>query len=254
MNRVSLKATEREIIGKKVKKLRSEGFVPGHVFGKGTESESVSVNNKDFLNAFAIAGMTGLIDLKIGEEKVRPVLVRDVQYHALSGQLLNIDFHQVNLKEKVKVLVPIVIKETDTEIESVKMGEAIVIQPLTDVEIEALPTDLIEHLEVDISTLKNIDDAVTLGSLIYDREKITVLGESEEVVVKLAPAITEEMKKLMEEQEAEAAAAQEAVAEESTEEKAEGEEGEVSEEEGGEAGETDKEAETPSVETEEESK
>lgn len=222
MDRLSLKAEERIILGKKVKNLRKQGKLPAHVFGKGLETEHVSVDGKTFLKTFAEAGETGLIDLRIGEEKVRPVLVRDIQYDPVSGEPLHIDFYQVNLKEKVTVPVPVIL--TGEEPESVHMGETVVLQTLSEVQVEALPTDLIESIEVDISGLKEVDDAITVGQMSYDREKLNVLAESEEVVVKLAPAVTEEMKKLLEEQEAEAQAAAEEAAVEEGEVKPEGEE------------------------------
>ncbi|MBI2596428.1 50S ribosomal protein L25 [Candidatus Daviesbacteria bacterium] len=204
MDRLSLQAEERTILGKKVKNLRKEGKLPAHVFGKGLETEHVSVDGKTFLKIFTEAGETGLIDLKIGEEKVRPVLVRGIQYDPVGGQPLHIDFYQVNLKEKVTVPVPIVLMGEEPE--SVHMGETVILQTLGEVQVEALPTDLVENIEVDISTLKQVDDAITVGQLKYDREKLNVLADQEEIIVKLAPAVTEEMKKLLEEQEAEAAA------------------------------------------------
>lgn len=245
MDRISLKAEEREILGKKVKKLRRDGFVPGHVFGKKVETEHVSVPVKDFIKVYEQAGETGLVDLKIGAEKIRPVLIRDLQYDPVKGVLLHIDFYQVNLSVKVQVPVPIVI--IGEEAESVHLGEAVVLQNLSELQMEALPADLIENIEVDITSLKNIDDAITVADLNYDKEKITILAEPEEVVVKLAPAITEEMKRLMEEQAAEAAAAQA--------EAAEGEEGVVPAEgeEGAVEGETPAEGgEAPAEETAEE--
>ncbi len=210
MDRISLKASERVTLGKKVKNLRKEGQLPGHVYGKNTESENVSVGAKDFSKAYSEAGETGLIDLKIGEEKVRPVLIRGLAHDPYTGEILNIDFYQVNLKEKVTVPVPLVL--VGDEPEGVHLGEVVVLQPLSEVQVEALPTDLVENIEVDISSLKNVDDAITIADLKYDRETLTILAEPEEVVVKLAPAVTEEMKQLLEEQQAEAAAATEAQA------------------------------------------
>lgn len=205
MDRLSLLAEERQVLGKKVKLLRKDGKLPGHVFGKGLETEHVSVDGKTFLHIFKEAGETGLIDLKIGAEKVRPVLVRGVQYDPLSGLPIHIDFYQVNLTEKVKVPVPIEL--IGEEPEKVHLGEAIVLQTLNEVEVEALPADLIEKIEIDRGLLKEIDDAITVGQLSYDREKLTISADPEEIVVKLAPAVTAEMEKLLEEQAEEAAAA-----------------------------------------------
>lgn len=228
MDRLSLKAQERTILGKKVKNLRKDGFIPAHVFGNKIETEHVSVKDKDFMTIYDMAGETGLIDLKISDEKIRPVLVRDVQLDPVSGKPLNIDFYQVNLKEKVKVPVPIEI--IGEEPEAVHMGEAVVIQPMLEVEVEALPTDLPEKIEVDISSLKQIDDAILVSGLQVP-DGVEILAENEAVVVKLDSAVTEEMKKLLEEQEAEAQAAAQAQVPEEGAEVAEGEvapsEGEV---------------------------
>lgn len=199
-----MQAQERQIVGKKVKKLRRDGLLPGHVFGKGLESEMVAVSSVDFLKTFHQAGETGLIDLKIGKEKIRPVLVRDVQYDPVSGKPIHIDFYQVNLSEKVKVSVPLVL--IGEQPESVHLGETIILQILNEVEVEALPADLVEKIEVDMTSLKAIDDAIVVGQLNYDKEKLILHADAESIVVKLAPAVTAEMEKLMEEQAAETAA------------------------------------------------
>jgi large subunit ribosomal protein L25 len=243
MNRIPLKAEERDILGKKVNKLRKQGVIPGHVFGKKLETEHVSVKEVDFIKVLKEAGETGLVDLRIGEEKVRPVLIRQVQVDPVLGKMLNIDFYQVNLSEKTKVNVPVVLIGEQPEL--VHSGEAVVIQPMMEVEVEALPTDLPENIEVDITTLKAIDDAIFVSNLNVP-EGVELLAEPESVVVKLDNAITEEMKKLMEEQAAEAAAATEAAALETGAEgeaPAEGEattEGEIAEGEEKPAGEEEK--------------
>lgn len=212
MDRLSLLAQERKVLGKKVKKLRKSGQLPAHVFGKGVEGENVLVSSKDFLKTFHQAGETGLIDLKIGTAGVRPVLIREVQYDPISGSPIHIDFYQVNLSEKVRVAVPIV--QIGEPPEVVHLGEAIVLQTLNEVEVEALPTDLLEKIEVDTSGLKAVDDAITIGQLNYDKNKLTIHAPEDEIVVKLAPAVSAEMEKLLQEEAAEQAAAAPAEGEE----------------------------------------
>ncbi|MBI2600548.1 50S ribosomal protein L25 [Candidatus Daviesbacteria bacterium] len=204
-DRVALKAEERTILGKKVKALRKNGKLPGHVYGKGVETEHVTVDTKEFLKIAYQAGETGLVDLRIGQEKIRPVLIREIQTDPISGSPVHIDFYQVNLKEKVVVPVPLVL--IGQEPEKVHLGEAIVLQTLNEVQVEALPADLIEKIEVNIATLKEIDDAISVENLSYDRSKLTILAEPESIVVKLAPAVSAAMEQLLEEQAAEAAAA-----------------------------------------------
>lgn len=239
MDRIALKAEEREILGKKVKNLRSKGFIPAHVFGKNLNTEHVTVSALDFKKVYDQVGETGLIDLKIGAEKIRPVLIRGVQLDPVRDNLLHIDFYQVNLAEKVKVAVPIEI--FGEEAEAVHTGEAVVIQPISEIEVEALPGDLPEKITVDITSLQAIDDAILVSSLKVP-EGVTVLADPEAVVVKLDSAVTEEMKKLLEEQAAEAAAATAASV---TEEGAEGEAKEG--EEGKEGAESTEESKTEEV-------
>lgn len=217
-----MQAQERTIVGKKVKKLRRDGLLPAHVFGKGIDGEMVTVSVKDFLQTFHQAGETSLIDLKIGKEKIRPVLVREVQYDPVSEAPIHIDFYQVNLTEKVKVPVPLVL--VGEQPESVHLGETIVLQTVMEVEVEALPTDLVEKIEVDVTPLKQIDDAITVADLKFDREKLIIQADPEEIVVKLAPAVTAEMEKLLEEEAAEKAATAESQAEVGEVPVAEGEE------------------------------
>jgi large subunit ribosomal protein L25 len=202
MDRLSLNATERTILGKKVKNLRKEGLVPAHVFGNTKEVEHVSVNLKEFGLVYDQAGETGVIDLKIGAEKIRPVMVKDSQYNPVSGQILHIDFYQVNLNVAVTVPMPVVLVGDEPEL--VHAGEAIVLQTISELQVEALPGDLVDQIEVNISVLKEVDDAITVENLNYDRTKLTVHADPSEVVVKLAPAVTAEMQELLEEQDAEA--------------------------------------------------
>jgi large subunit ribosomal protein L25 len=231
MDRLALVAEERIIVGKKVKNLRKQGKLPAHVFGKGLEAESVSVDGNTFLKTYREAGATGVIDLKIGAEKIRPVMVRGIQHDPVSGDAVHIDFYQVNLLEKVTVPVPLIL--IGEEPESVKLGENIVLQTVNEVQVEALPTDLVENIEIDISTLQNVDDSINVSQLKYDKQKLNVLADPEEIIVKLAPAVSEEMQELLEEQAAETA--------ESAAEAAEGEEGEKAEGTEGEAEETTEE-------------
>src|SRR3982750_1170853 len=108
MNRIPLKAQEREVLGKKVKQLRRDGVIPAHIYGNKVETEHVAVAAKDLIPVLLQAGETGVIDLRIGAERVRPVMVRGIQHEPIRGDILHVDFYQVNLKEKVTVPVPII--------------------------------------------------------------------------------------------------------------------------------------------------
>jgi len=100
---------------------------------------------------FQAAGETGLVQLTVeGEEKVRPVLIHRVQLDPVTDRLVHVDFHQVDLKETLIAKVPV---ELVGEAPAAKQGLGILIQPIAEVEVEALPTDLPEKFEVEVCGL-----------------------------------------------------------------------------------------------------
>jgi large subunit ribosomal protein L25 len=194
-----LKAKVRDIKGRKVKQLRSSGFVPANVFGKNQASINVQVANKDFSKVYAEAGESSLIYLEVeGEKESRPVLVRDVSHHPITGYILHVDFNQVSLKEKVVAPVSVnLVGESPAEQE--KLG--ILVQQLDEVELEALPTEMPESLEVSIENLKQVGDAILVKDIAMN-SGVTIKSDPEAIVAKIealakeevaeAPAATEE--------------------------------------------------------------
>ncbi len=215
MEQIPLVAEKRSVLGRKVKSLRRQGIIPAHVFGHKVKTEHIQVKVHDFKKVFETAGETGIIALSVGTEK-KPVLIRGTQVHPLTDDLLHIDFYQVNLSEKVTVNVPLEIIGESPAVEK-KIG--LLLTPVTEVEVEALPGDLPENIEVDISNLTNIDDEIKVKDLKVDRSKIDVLADEELVVAQIGELITKEMEALEAEVEAEQAEA----AAESVETPAEGE-------------------------------
>ncbi|MCL4384156.1 50S ribosomal protein L25 [Patescibacteria group bacterium] len=179
--RESLKAEKRTITGKKVRQLRKEGLVPASIYGKGMTSLSVQLPAKETEKVFAASGESALVDLMLDGE-TWPILFKNPQYDPLEGNLLHIDLHKVNLKEKITAEVPIVITG---ESEAVKAGNVLMEINMV-VEVEALPTDLPENFVVDISSLKNIDDAVTVADLAVEKDKVEIKNAPEQIIVKIA--------------------------------------------------------------------
>ena len=111
-----------------------------------------------------------------------------MQIEPVSDQPLHVDFHQVNLEEKVAVAVPI---HLVGEAPAVVQDEGVLVQPLAEVEVEALPTDLPDHLEADISSLDKIDAAVRVADLKVPKG-VAVKTAQEEVVAIINPKAKEE--------------------------------------------------------------
>lgn len=191
MAKLNLKVAKRTVSGRQVKKLRQEGFLPANVFGHGVDSLSIQVKAKEFAPIFDEAGETQVIYLQVETEKdPRPVLVSDIQYDPVTDQPLHVDFHQVNLKEKVTANVPF---EIIGESPAVKDLGANIISMFSELEVEALPTDLPEKITADVSQLVAIGDVIKVSDLKVDRSKVELTEDPETVLVTVVEQQAEEV-------------------------------------------------------------
>jgi len=186
---LELKASVREITGRKTKDLRRENIIPAVVYGHGIESLSVQVLLSDFEKAFKQAGESSLIDLKIKGQDDRKVLVHAIQYHPLTDKVEHVDFYQI--KEGEKIIVEVELEFTGSS-RAVKDFNGILIHELDKIEVECLPQDLIRSVEVDLSRLNELNDVIRIGDLKMP-ENIKILSDPESSVVAVkAPKIVEE--------------------------------------------------------------
>jgi len=212
MKHEKLKVEKRKVLGKQVKKLRREGIIPTNVYGKNIKSQSLQVDAKEFANVYREAGKTGLVDLEL-DKKSTPVLIHNVQAN-FRGNVLHADFYQVDLTQKVKAMVPIeVVGEPKAVVD--KIG--ILMNIVDEIEVEALPEELPENIEVNVENLANIDDQITVADLKVS-QGVTILTDSSQVVSKIGELVTKEAAEQALE---EAAAAQAAAAEAGTAEEGE---------------------------------
>lgn len=236
MKREILKVEKRTVTGKNVKKLRREGIIPGNVYGKEMKSSSVQLPLKSFMEMYKKVHETGLIDLDVAGE-VLPVLIHNVQFDPRSQLAVHADFFKVNLKEKITAKIPVVsVGEPKAEVDKVGLLE----QPVSEIEVEALPADLPEKIEVNVEAMAAVDEQILVSDIKVDAG-ITVLSEPSQVVFKIGELVTKEM-------EAQAAADEAATAEAA----AEPAEGEATEGEAKPEGETPAEGEA--AESKEENK
>ena len=201
MDQTPLTAQNRTVLGRKVKTLRKQGLLPAHVFGRQIPTIHVQVKTSDFAKVFEKTGETGIIDLAVDGKK-HPVLVRNVQVHPVTDEPLHVDFYQVNLSQKVAVNVPLeIIGEAPAE--QKKIG--LLLNPVSELEIETLPTDIPENIPVDVSKLENIHDEIRVKDLAIDKAKIEVKTDPELVVASIGELVTKEMEAVEAEIEAEQA-------------------------------------------------
>lgn len=200
MEEITLDAEQRQITGKKVKQLRREGYVPGVLYGHHTEPVSLQVAERALRQVLQEAGENRLVTLTVdGLDEPKRVLVRELQRDAISHSALHVDFYEVIMTEKLTAEVPIVLVG---ESPIVKAGEGFLFVGLDTVEIECLPADLPPQIEVDISTLQAINDAILVSDLQVD-EAVEILVDPDETVVKILPPVEEEIEEVVVEEEAE---------------------------------------------------
>lgn len=176
----------RTITGKKVKQLRKQGLIPATIYGQEMKPMSVQFVDREIGPIWDHVGESGLVDLTVDGKKM-PILFRNPQYHAVMGSLMHIDCFKVNLKEKITTTVPL---EFVGESLSVKSGNVLV-EALSHVEVEALPTDLPEKIEVDLTKLETLESQITIADLVVD-QKVTIKNDPTEVVVKTEEPRAEE--------------------------------------------------------------
>ena len=171
------------------KKLRGLDRVPVVIYGRHNSPQNLEVKLKDLDRVIHHSVSENvLLDLEVsGDAKPRRLaLVQDVQHHALSGHVLHVDLHEVVETEMVTITVPI---ETTGEAVGVKTGGGVLEHVVFKVKVRALPKDLPESLQVDVSHLE-IGNSIHLGE-IQVPPGAEIIGDKKRVVLAVAAPITE---------------------------------------------------------------
>jgi large subunit ribosomal protein L25 len=202
--RPTLAATKREVTGKKVAHLRREGRLPAVVFGRGLDSEGVSVDTHEFEVLRRHAGPNTLIDLTVDGGKTTPILVHDVQLHRVTRQPLHADLYVVRMTEELTVDVQLV---AEGESEAAANLGGTVLHLIEHVRVRALPDHLPQSIHYSIEGLRTFDDLIHVSDLAIPADA-TLLTEPTEVVAKVLPPRVEEEPVAAEAAEAEAGEAE----------------------------------------------
>jgi large subunit ribosomal protein L25 len=207
MDKIELKVASREILGKRVKHLRHQGITPVHVFGHGIESLALQCDTRELERVLSQAGQTRLIDLKLAKEKKpRTVVVREFDRDWRKGQLVHVDFYQVKMEEKIRLEVPVVLLG---EAPALKSKINMLDHELGTFTVECLPAKIPSSIEVDISSLTELDQAIRVRDITLDKD-ITVLNNPDLVVAKISFRPVEKVEEKVVEEVVEAEAAEEA--------------------------------------------
>lgn len=204
MKEVTITVIPREGKGKgPARQTRMVGFIPGVIYGPETQPESIKVDNRAFNAAWKTAGGGSVIfSLDQGGKKTK-VLIRELQRDPVTSNVIHVDFHAISMTKPIHLSIPIFLVGTPI---GVKTEGGILQATMREIEISCLPTDIPEHVEINVENL-HIGDSLHIRD--FSIPKVKILEEPDTTIaVVSAPTVL----KTVEEEAAEALAAAEAAA------------------------------------------
>lgn len=199
-------------------RLRRKGFVPAVVYGAGRDNLLIQLNEHDFVQVLkGHASENLIVDLEVAGEKQHKVLLKEVQHHPVTGNVIHADFYEISMTQKLRVEIPLRLVGDPV---GVTQQGGILEHLLRTITVECLPSDIVEGFDVDVAAL-DIGHSLSVSDVKLDASKYTVIAAADLAVARVAAPRAEE--EVAPEAAAEGAAAEPEVL---TEKKVEGEEGE----------------------------
>jgi large subunit ribosomal protein L25 len=181
---ILLTAQPRNVIGKQVNALRRSGFVPVVLYGTHLDKPLVlQIDEKSLKTTVSNAGHNRLIQMTVDTGAPRLVLTREIQRNSLSGRIVHVDFQEVSMTEKITTAVPLTLVGTSS---AVTRGEGVLMHGIGNVQIRALPSDLVNTIEVDVTSLVILNQSLMVSDLKVS-DKIEILTPRDEMVAKVVP-------------------------------------------------------------------
>jgi len=178
MEKVVLKATKRTVTGKQVKALRRAGELPAVIYGRHVEPIVISLDAHSTELVFTKLTSSTLVTIDV-EGQEFAALVREKQRNFIKGNLTHVDFLALDLTEMIRTKVRL----TFTGVASaVKDFSAVLVHRMDALEVECLPANLPERINVDISSLKEIGKNIRVSEIPLP-ENVTVLDDGDDIVI-----------------------------------------------------------------------
>jgi large subunit ribosomal protein L25 len=178
MDKIVLKATKRSVTGKQVKALRRAGQLPAVIYGRHVEPIAISLEAHTAGLVFSKLTSSTLVTVDVDGVEYA-TLVRDRQRNYIKGNLTHVDLLALDLSEKIRTKVHLVFAGVAS---AVKDYSAVLIHRMDALEVECLPTDLPERINVDISSIKEIGNSIRVQDIVMS-PNVTVLDDPEEIVM-----------------------------------------------------------------------
>ena len=176
-------------MGKKVKALRRQGIIPANLYGRGIDSASLQAPLDEFRRIFRAVPRNSVVNLKVADEPdVRPVILRDVQRNPVTGDIQHVELFQIDISRPI---------QSDAQLVLIGSAEpqsqgGVIVQNFDSVRLEALPLEMPDRIQVDISVIKDFGQAIHVSDLLVP-ENVRILTDQGAVVVTVvAPRLTAE--------------------------------------------------------------
>lgn len=178
----TLSARPRSERGKSAARaLRRSGQVPAIVYGHGDETQAVSVDAHELQKLLAHINMNTIIELKVEGGKGTQALIREVQYHATRPDVLHLDLYQIHAGEKITLTVPIRLHGQPV---GVRDGGGVLQQVLHELNVECLPKDIPEGIDLEV-------DQLAVGDSIHVRDvskpNVKILNDGDLTICSVTP-------------------------------------------------------------------
>ena len=192
MEKVVIQAEKRAVVGKQVRALRRDGKLPAVIYGYGIDPLSIVLDAHSASRILAKASSSTLVTIELAGKQY-PTLVREKQLDFIRNILIHVDFLAVSMTEKITASVGI---QLEGVAPAVKDFNAILVNGLTELEVECLPPDLPQRFIVDISGLAEIGDGVYVKD-IPAPPKVKILSDPEEMIVVATAMAAEEVEEVV---------------------------------------------------------
>lgn len=190
-NAIQLELDPRELMGKKVGRLRRAGIVPVHLYGPGMEPRSLQCQAAQLIRALAQAGGATPISITIqGEFGTHLAFAREIQWDPRRDDLLHVDLLAADVSRPVTAQVPIILTGESPGARGIS---GTVMQQLRTLDVQALPLEMPSQIEIDLEIMEEADSTIRVSDLQIP-ETATVLTDSEELVARIElPRVAEEV-------------------------------------------------------------
>ena len=183
MDKILIQAEKRKVTGKKVGALRRQGKLPGVMYGRHIDPMPILMDLREASKALFKLSASSIVTIELEGEEF-PALVREKQRDYIKNILEHVDFQVVSMKEKIRTLVTVELIGISP---AIKNFNGVVVQNLNQIEVEALPNDLPDRLELDMSILEEIGSSLLVSDLEVS-DKVEILSNLDETVVVITGA------------------------------------------------------------------